>query len=151
MLVCGSVFFIEQTLKIDDPVGATSVHGTCGAWGVLALGLFADGTYGDGFNGVEGTVRGLFYGGASQFVAQIIGTLTCFIFIFSISWAFFKVLHAVMNMRVSPEVELEGLDVPEMGIHGYPEIQGPSSIIHGLPGGGGLPAGVHAMAPQRSS
>ena len=64
VLVVWSVLFIERTLKIDDPVGAVSVHGVCGAWGVLSLGLFADGAYGDGWNGVEGTVRGLFYGDA---------------------------------------------------------------------------------------
>ncbi|TMG01068.1 MAG: ammonium transporter, partial [Chloroflexi bacterium] len=75
-LVCWSVFFVESTLKVDDPVGAVSVHGTCGAWGVLSLGVFADGTYGDGFNNVPGTVRGLLYGDPSQFVAQVVGTLT---------------------------------------------------------------------------
>ena len=137
VLVCWSVFFVERTLKVDDPVGAISVHGTCGAWGVLSVGLFADGTYGDGFNGVEGTVRGLFYGGASQFVAQNIGTLTCFGFIFVASYAFFKVYDLAFGMRVSPEVELEGLDVPEMGGHGYPEIQGPGTLVHGLGGHGG--------------
>jgi len=131
-----SVFFIENTLKVDDPVGASSVHGTCGAWGVLSLGLFADGTYGDGFNGVEGTVRGLLYGGASQFAAQIVGTLTCFVFIFGISYVFFKIMDLVMGMRVSPEVEIEGLDVPEMGVHGYPEVQGPSTVVRHLPSAG---------------
>ena len=60
----------SATLKIDDPVGAIAVHGVNGAWGVLSLGLFADGTYGDGWNGVPGTVKGLFYGDASQFAAQ---------------------------------------------------------------------------------
>ncbi len=74
ILVCISVFFVDRTLKIDDPVGAISVHGVNGAWGVISLGLFADGTYGDGLNGVAGTVKGLFYGGGSQFVAQLIGT-----------------------------------------------------------------------------
>ena len=64
---------MERVLKIDDPVGAISVHGVNGAWGLLALGLFADGTYGDGLNGVEKTVRGLFYGDASQFAAQAVG------------------------------------------------------------------------------
>ena len=67
-----SVFFIDGVLKVDDPVGAISVHGVCGAWGVLSLGLFADGTYGDKWNSVEGTVKGLFYGDASQFLAQVI-------------------------------------------------------------------------------
>src|SRR6058998_1837818 len=115
VLVCASVFFVERSLKVDDPVGAISVHGTCGAWGVLSLGLFSDGTYGDGFNGVAGTVRGILYGDASQLVAQIIGPLASFGFIFGASWLFFKAMDVVMGMRVSPEVELEGLDVPEMG------------------------------------
>jgi Amt family ammonium transporter len=152
VLVCWSVFFIERSMKVDDPVGAISVHGTCGAWGVISLGLFSDGTYGDGFNGVEGTVRGLFYGGASQFVAQVIGTVTCFVFIFVASWVFFKLLDAVMGMRVSAEQELEGLDVPEMGAHGYPEVQGPSSVVRHLGPSSAFsqmaPSG--AMAPERS-
>lgn len=129
LLLCKSVFFIERTLKLDDPVGAISVHGVCGAWGVLSLGLFADGTYGDGFNGVAGTVRGLFYGDGSQFVAQLFGVLTNFVFIFGASWLFFKILDATLGMRVSPEMELEGLDVAETGVHGYPEVQGPSSLV----------------------
>jgi Amt family ammonium transporter len=150
VLVCWSVFFVERTLRVDDPVGAISVHGTCGAWGVLSLGLFADGTYGDGFNGVDGTVRGLFYGGASQFVAQVIGTVTCFVFIFVISYAFFKVYDLVWGMRVSPEAELEGLDVPEMGGHGYPEVQGPSTVVHGAHAGKAPSlAGAMIAAPER--
>jgi Amt family ammonium transporter len=149
-LVCWAVFFVENSLKVDDPVGAISVHGVCGAWGVLSLGLFADGTYGDGFNGVEGTVRGLFYGGANQFAAQIVGTLTNFVFIFAISWAFFKACDAVMGLRVSAEVELEGLDVPEMGVHGYPEVQGPSTLVHGLAGAGAARmTSVGAMVAER--
>jgi Amt family ammonium transporter len=122
VVVCLSVFFVERRLKVDDPVGAISVHGTCGAWGVLSLGLFADGTYGDGFNGVAGTVRGLFYGDASQFAAQCIGTLTNFAFVFVASWAFFKACDLVMGMRVAPEVEIEGLDIPEMGALAYPDF-----------------------------
>ena len=153
VLVCWSVFFLERTMKVDDPVGAISVHGTCGAWGVLSLGIFADGTYGDGFNGVVGTVRGILYGDASQLVAQIIGPLTNFGFIFGASWLFFKAMDVVMGMRVSPEVELEGLDVPEMGTHGYPEIQGPGSLVHGLVGGTSrsheVPAGVIAAQGGR--
>jgi hypothetical protein len=73
------------TLKIDDPVGAISVHGVNGAWGVVSLGLFADGTYGDGWNGVAGTVKGLFYGDGSQLVAQLIETATCVVFVFVIA------------------------------------------------------------------
>src|SRR5216110_1557136 len=59
VLVCWAAVFIETVMRIDDPVGAIAVHGVNGAWGVLSLGLFSDGTYVDGFNGVEGTVRGL--------------------------------------------------------------------------------------------
>ncbi|MGE5507763.1 MAG: hypothetical protein ACM3RP_04665 [Chitinophagales bacterium] len=58
VLVVESVFFIDRVLKIDDPVGAGSVHFVNGAWGIIALGLFADGTYGDGLNGVAGAVKG---------------------------------------------------------------------------------------------
>jgi Amt family ammonium transporter len=148
VILCWAVFFVENTLKVDDPVGAIAVHGVNGAWGVLSLGLFADGTYGDGFNNVEGTVRGLFYGGASQFVAQIIGTATCFGFIFGISWVFFKAMDLVMGMRVSPEVELEGLDVPEMGVHGYPEIQGPSTVVRHLPLGMAFGEAPVRVAPE---
>ena len=129
VLVCLSVWFVEWKLKVDDPVGAVSVHGTCGAWGCLSLGLFADGTYGDGWGGVTGTVTGLFYGNVSQFVVQCIGVATCFVFIFGVSYAFFKLTDAVMGLRVSPEEELDGLDVPEMGVHGYPEIQGPPNLV----------------------
>src|SRR5438105_4199599 len=149
VLVCWAAVFIETVMRVDDPVGAIAVHGVNGAWGVLSLGLFSDGTYGDGFNGVEGTVRGLFYGGASQFVAQIIGTVTCFVFIFGASWVFFKAYDVVFGMRVSPEVEMEGLDVPEMGAHGYPEVQGPATLVHAL--GASMPKSpAMTMAPERS-
>jgi len=123
VLVCLAVFFIEGTLKIDDPVGAISVHGVNGAWGVLSLGLFADGKYGDGWNGVPGTVTGLFYGDASQFAAQCVGTLTCFVFVFVSFYVFFKVVDKIIGNRVSAEVELQGLDLPEMGALAYPEFQ----------------------------
>src|SRR5439155_133614 len=78
VLVCAAVFFIERRLRIDDPVGAISVHGVCGLWGILSLGLLADGTYGDGWNGVNGAVRGLLYGDAGQFAAQLVGGVTNF-------------------------------------------------------------------------
>jgi len=126
VLVVVSVFVIEGVLKVDDPVGAISVHGVCGAFGVLALGLFADGTYGDGFNGVPGTVRGLFYGDASQLAAEAIGVVTCFAFVFVSFYAFFKLVDVLMGNRVSAEAEIEGLDIPEMGVLGYPDV----SVTH---------------------
>ena len=111
--------FLDQKLKIDDPVGAFAVHGANGFWGVLSLGLFADGTYGDGWNGVAGTVKGLFYGDGKQFVAELIGGLTCFIFVFVVMYAFFKLSDKIVKLRVPEAVEIGGLDIPEMGVHGY--------------------------------
>jgi len=149
VLVCWAAVFIERTMKVDDPVGAISVHGTCGAWGVLSLGIFADGTYGDGFNGVPSTVKGILYGDPSQLVAQIIGPLVNFCFIFGASWAFFKIYDLAFGMRVSPEVELEGLDVPEMGAHGYPEVHGPATLVHAM-GTSAVKPPEMSMAPGRS-
>ncbi len=123
VLVVESVFFIEGVLKIDDPVGAISVHGTCGAWGVLALGLFADGTYGDGWNGVAGTVKGLFYGDPSQFIAECVGVLANFIYVGLISLIVFKIIDLLVGNRVKIEAEIDGLDVPEMGVPGYVGIK----------------------------
>jgi Amt family ammonium transporter len=122
LLVCWSVIFVDQTLKIDDPVGAVSVHGVCGAWGVISLGIFADGTYGDGWNGVTGPVTGLLYGDASQLVAQCIGTATCFVFVFAGFYVFFKVCDLLTGIRVSSETEIEGLDLPEVGALAYPDF-----------------------------
>jgi Amt family ammonium transporter len=123
ILVCVAVPFIENKLKLDDPVGAISVHGVNGFWGVIATGLFADGTYGDGLNGVEGGVRGLFYGDASQLLAQLIAIAVLIVWGFGLSLIFFKVLDKVWGLRVSPEDELEGLDIPEMGVLAYPDNQ----------------------------
>ena len=119
VLVVEAAFFIERVLKIDDPVGAIAVHGVNGAWGCLGLGLFADGTYGDGWNGVAGTVKGLFYGDASQFMAECVGILANFIYVGLISLVVFKLIEAVVGLRVRPEHELNGLDIPEMGTLGY--------------------------------
>jgi Amt family ammonium transporter len=117
---------------VDDPVGAISVHGANGLWGVICVGLFSDGTYGAGWNnvgwhdymGVAGQgVTGLFYGDAKQFFAQVIGVTVC------IAWnvviggvAFFIVGKLVGGNRVAPEIEIAGLDIPEMGAPGYPEF-----------------------------
>lgn len=122
VLVVYSVLILDNVFKLDDPVGAVSVHGTCGAWGVLSLGLFADGTYGDKWNTVEGTVKGLFYGDAGQFVAQIISVFTNIIWVFCAAWVIFKLIDLVIGMRVSPETELAGLDVTEMGAMAYPDF-----------------------------
>ena len=122
VLVCISVWVVENKFKIDDPVGAVSVHGVNGLWGILALGLFADGTYGDGLNGVSGNVRGLFYGGTGQFLAQLINVAVIIVYGVLLSWAFWKVLNKIIKIRVKAEDEIEGLDVPEMGLLAYPEF-----------------------------
>ena len=144
VLVVVAALFIERTLKIDDPVGAIAVHGVNGAWGVLSLGLFADGVYGDGWNGVPGAVRGLFYGDASQFAAQAIGTVTCAVFIFALFYAFFKLVDVTVGNRVSAAAELQGLDVPEMGVLGYPDFV----ITPGSDGTAGVPGSVAAAGAQ---
>jgi Amt family ammonium transporter len=122
ILVVLSVLFIDGVLKVDDPVGAVSVHGTCGAWGVLSLGLFADGSYGDKWNSVEGTVKGLFYGDASQFAAQAIDVIANIIFVFCAAYLTFKLIDMVIGNRVSAETELAGLDIPETGVLAYPDF-----------------------------
>lgn len=124
VLVCLSVSFVENTLKVDDPVGAISVHGACGLWGVISVGLFADGTsnYGGSWNGVNGSVTGLFYGDASQLVAQLVGVSTLVGFVFAFSYALNWVLDVIIGQRVSAESEVAGLDLPEMGQLGYPEF-----------------------------
>jgi Amt family ammonium transporter len=119
ILVVVAYNFIDRKLKIDDPVGAIAVHGVNGFWGVLSLGLFADGKYGDGWNGVPGTVKGLFYGDSSQLIAELIGGVTCFVFVFPVMYIFFKICAKTVGLRSSEADEVGGLDIPEMGVHGY--------------------------------
>jgi len=131
VLVILSVFFFDR-IGIDDPVGASSVHGVCGAFGVLAVGLFADGTYGSGWNNVgwktfqghDGRgVIGLFYGGgASQLLAQCIEVGACVAWNAVVGGLIFWTVGKLVGNRVPPEVEIAGLDIPEMGAPGYPEF-----------------------------
>ncbi len=126
VLVCLSVAFIENVMKVDDPVGAISVHGTCGLWGVISIGLLADGTsnYGGSWNGVTGSVTGIFYGGdgLSQLAAQLVGVSTLLGFVFTFSFLLNLILEVIVGQRVSAETEIAGLDIPEMGQLGYPEF-----------------------------
>jgi Amt family ammonium transporter len=119
-----SVEFVERVMKLDDVVGAISVHGTNGVWGVISVGLFADGksNYAGAWNGVPGSVTGLFYGDAGQLVAQLMGVATLIGFVFTFSFVLNMVIEAFWGHRVAANVELEGLDIPEMGALGYPEF-----------------------------
>jgi Amt family ammonium transporter len=135
VLVVFSVFFWEK-MGIDDPVGAISVHGVNGLWGVISVGLFATGQYGAGWNKVnrEGEpfnglpeavndgVRGLFYGDASQLYAQLLDAAVVAVFGFVMAYVWFKLSNFIFPLRVSKEVEMAGLDAPEMGVLGYPDF-----------------------------
>lgn len=119
LLVITAALFVETTLKIDDPVGAIAVHGFNGTWGILALGLFSNGTYGEGLNGVAGPVKGLFYGDSGQLMASLIGIGANFAYVGAMAGIAFFLIGKVFGNRVSPEIEMAGLDVPEMGVDGY--------------------------------
>ena len=149
-LLIASAVFVERRLKIDDPVGAISVHGVNGAWGVLSLGLFADGVYGDGLNGVPGTVRGLFYGGGfRQLGAEAVGVVVCFAFAFVAFYAFFKLVGLLVGNRVSAEVEMEGLDLSEVGVLAYPEFHLHTPVTQSV-AAARTAGGIEAVAPGQS-
>ncbi len=124
------VTFALERMRIDDPVGAVPVHLANGAWGLIALGLFANGNpVTAGWNGVDTPVTGLFYGGSSQLIAQLIDVVTTFVVVGGLSFVFFKVLNALKLLRSEPAHELTGLDMPEMGAPGYTSVD-----VH-MPGG----------------
>jgi len=120
LLAIAAVVTLERRFRIDDPVGAVAVHGVCGCWGALAVGLLADGTYGAGWNGVPGPVRGLLFGDGGQLVAQLVGVTANVVFIFATSYGFFRLLDRVVGNRVPAEVEWTGLDTQEMASEAYP-------------------------------
>lgn len=130
LVVCFGVLFNDNVTKIDDPCGAISVHGFCGLLGGICLGIFADGTYGAGWNGVGAAeylgqagrgVTGLLYGDSKQFLVQLMGAAICAAWAFGATFIVFKAVNKFKSMRVSEEVERQGLDVPEFGMQGYPE------------------------------
>jgi Amt family ammonium transporter len=133
VLVVESVFFFERR-GIDDPVGAISVHGTCGIWGVLCIGIFADGRYGAAWNVTDTAstkghgVTGFLYDtslGFKQLGAQAIGALVIIFIMGGIAFAFFKIQNAIMKGGIRPTAEVEeaGLDLPEMGVLAYDNMQ----------------------------
>jgi Amt family ammonium transporter len=106
--------FNEWVLKVDDPVGAVAVHGYNGLWGLLAVGIFADGTYGD--------VSGLIVGNSGQLIAQAIDVVTVVVWAFGTGFILFSILKRTIGIRVSKEEEIEGLDICEHGYSAYPEF-----------------------------
>ena len=146
VLVIESVFFVERRAKVDDPVGAISVHGVCGAFGVLSVGIFANGSYGAAWNGsASAGVEGVIKGNWGQLGAQVLGVLVIATIIFGIAFAFFKIQNTVMKGGIRPraEDELAGLDLPEMGVLAYPDDAGSSSGAGaGAPSGAAVPSRV---------
>jgi Amt family ammonium transporter len=141
VLVVLGVELLEY-LRIDDPIGAVPVHGFCGIWGTLSLGLFACGKYGaTGPTGADNSaaLKGLFYGGGTQvLVAQIIGSAVITVATFAVAMAVMLVVNATGLLRVSEEGELYGLDLHEHGISAYPEyvisaLGAPSGMTQELP------------------
>jgi Amt family ammonium transporter len=145
VLVCLASVWLEKA-KIDDPVGAVPVHFVNGMWGVLAVGLFANGNPDTAaWNGVSTPVTGLFFGGSTQIIAQVLEAAAVAIFVFATSFALFTVLKRAGLLRSRAEDEIGGLDLPEMGSPGY--VAGDISVPGGevaepttLPGGATAPA-----------
>ncbi len=146
VLVCLATFGLER-LRIDDPVGAVPVHLVNGMWGVLAVGIFANGSaVTAGWNGVATPVTGLLYGSTGQLVAQLFELVAVFVSVFVLSWVFFKVVNAVKLLRSAPADELVGLDIPEMGAPGYTTVD----VV--MPGGRlvqQMPAGARPVASTK--
>jgi len=118
--VCVAANMIEKA-HIDDPVGAIPVHFFNGLWGVLSVGIFANGNPDTaGWNGVSSAVTGLLYGGGTQILAQLAEAVSIVVVVGGLSFVFFKILASFKLLRTSPEDELRGLDIPEMGTLGYP-------------------------------
>ncbi|HEV8116451.1 MAG TPA: hypothetical protein VGP53_09450, partial [Acidimicrobiales bacterium] len=130
-----AVDFIEH-LRVDDPVGAVAVHGFCGIWGTLSLGLFATGQFGvpgrDGAD-VTTTVRGLFFGGGTQqLVAQAIGSVVVTSAVLGVGLVLMKLVTLTRTLRVSPEGEVEGIDVHEHGAPAY-HLEIGAGMLHPTP------------------
>jgi Amt family ammonium transporter len=119
VIVVFSVIFFEK-MKIDDPVGAISVHGVCGAWGTLAAGIFNIG-------GTSIKIIGV----------QLLGIGACFLWVFPAAFLMFKLIDKTVGLRVSPEEELEGLDFTEHGGNAYPDFE---VYSYGSTGSSGSPS-----------
>jgi ammonium transporter, Amt family len=143
VLVVMSVLFFDK-IKIDDPVGATSVHLVCGVFGTICVGLFAQDQFTPNTTG-----NGLFFGGgAGLLMAQLAGVAGVGAFVFTTSLIFWKIIGATLGMRVSAEEEMEGLDIGEHGNVAYPDFVTvgvrSSSMIDSSGKGAGMPEGYRS-------
>jgi Amt family ammonium transporter len=138
-----------EWLRIDDPIGAVPVHGFCGIWGTLSLGLFACGRYGStGPVSPDNSapLKGLFYGGGTQvLVAQAIGSASITLATFGVALAVMYIVNATGTLRVSKEGEIYGLDLHEHGISAYPEY-----VISSLAAPGGMASDTVSPVGARS-
>ncbi len=122
IIVSISIDLFDKKFKVDDPVGAISVHGICGFFGTLFVGLFAQSEYAS-LAGFEG-VNGLFFGGGGKLLlTQFIGTMSVFAWTFGTMLLIFFVVKKTMGLRVSRETELKGLDIEEHGMEAYSGFQ----------------------------
>ena len=132
VLVVFAVIWIDK--RIDDPVGALSAHGLAGIWGTLACGIFTAPRLAQ-YNAFGDPDGGLLYSGQfTQLIAQAVGVLVAFSFVFGLSYLTFAAIKATIGLRVTEEEEIAGLDIVEHGMYGYPEQFIPESEI-----GSGLP------------
>ena len=146
LIVVFGVIWIDK--KIDDPVGATSAHGLAGIWGTLACGIFTAPRLAE-YNAFGNPEGGLLYSGSfEQLIAQAVGVLVAFTFVFAMSYGTFAAIKATIGLRVSAEDEEAGLDIVEHGMYGYPEQFIPQSDFGGPTGG---PPEGPAQAPRGST
>ncbi len=119
VIVCLAAQLLEK-LQIDDPVGAAPVHLFNGAWGVIAVGIFANANPDTAaWNGIATPVTGLLYGGSTQIIAQLFEVVAIFVVVGGLTYVFFNVLNMLKLLRTARADELAGLDLPEMGAPGY--------------------------------
>jgi Amt family ammonium transporter len=151
LLIPPCVLWIDR--KLDDPVGVLTAHGVCGVWGTLSCGLFTSPRLAQ-YNAFGDPAGGLVYSGSfSQLVAQGVGLIVAFSFVFAMSYTTFLIISKTYGLRVTEEEEDAGLDISEHGMYGYPEAFIPPAELIGYGGGPTAsvpPAPVPAMATKES-
>jgi len=145
LIVVAGIIAIDK--RIDDPVGATSAHGLAGIWGTLSCGLFSAPRLAE-YNAFGDPNGGLLYSGSvEQLIAQAVGVVVAFTFVFAMSYATFFLIKKTLGLRVSEDQEEAGLDIVEHGMYGYPEQFIPLPEIGAASSGPASRAGSAAPAP----